>query len=434
MQFSRLLALLGLAFAASSATASLGDELRALLEQGKSAEAYALVLQQPDRLGDPMVDFYFGVAATDSGHAAEGVLALERYVLNFPKNRAARLELARASFVVGDDQRAREEFAKAQADSTNDAEQATIDRFLEAIRHRESRYRPSFSAFAEWGLGIDSNVNGGVGSSSIFLPVLGQVTVVSSGVRKQNAFSSMALGAQGSYPVAPGIFLIGGLAGNGRVHDTASSVNQFAANAWGGVSFMQEKNSYSVTASYDDISLENDPYRKTTTLNGSVARQLDELQSVSLGVQFGEVNYEANNKLRDAEIQGIQFGWRKALIHPLQPVISLQGNWGKEMNQKNRPDLGREFVGFRAAMAVTPAARWGLSAGLSMTKSEYSAMDPTLATVRRDNYLTADLTAVYRVDRNWSVRGTAMKASNDSNLALYEYQRNIAEVKVRYDF
>ena len=46
----------------------------------------------------------------DSGHAGEGVLALERYLLQFPGNTAARVELARAYFVLGEYVRAREEF------------------------------------------------------------------------------------------------------------------------------------------------------------------------------------------------------------------------------------------------------------------------------------------------------------------------------------
>src|ERR1043165_9183158 len=86
------------------------DDVKALIDQGKAAEAYALGKQHPDQLGNPAFDFYYGVAAIDAGHAGEGVLALERYVANFPANHAGRLELARGYYVLGDDARAREEF------------------------------------------------------------------------------------------------------------------------------------------------------------------------------------------------------------------------------------------------------------------------------------------------------------------------------------
>ena len=105
------LVLCGLALACAQATfAAPADDIKALIEKGDSKAAYELGRKYPDQLGEPAFDFYFGVAAIDSGHAGEGVLALERYVVNFPDNHNARLELARGYFVMGDDQRAREEF------------------------------------------------------------------------------------------------------------------------------------------------------------------------------------------------------------------------------------------------------------------------------------------------------------------------------------
>src|SRR5258706_5451956 len=108
-QMTLLIALLGLT-AAFSALAAPADEVKALLDQRNAAAAYALAKQNPGEIGNPAFDFYFGIAAIDSGHAGEGVLALERYVVNFPNNSEARLELARGYFVLGEDSRAREEF------------------------------------------------------------------------------------------------------------------------------------------------------------------------------------------------------------------------------------------------------------------------------------------------------------------------------------
>src|SRR3954469_8746323 len=96
--------------AAAGAYAAPADDLKSLVEQGKSKEAYELGSQHPEQLGNPDFDFFFGMAATDAGHAGEGVLALERYLVRFPDVPAARVELARAYFVLGEDARAREEF------------------------------------------------------------------------------------------------------------------------------------------------------------------------------------------------------------------------------------------------------------------------------------------------------------------------------------
>src|SRR3954470_19677192 len=129
---------LGLPLAAAAAPA---DEIKALSEQGKAAEAYALGKKYPEELGNPAFDFFYGVAAIDAGHAGEGVLALERYIANFPDNQAARLELARGYYVLGDDARAREEFDTVLKTNPPVTVQANVQRFMDAIRARESRYQ-----------------------------------------------------------------------------------------------------------------------------------------------------------------------------------------------------------------------------------------------------------------------------------------------------
>src|SRR4029079_813601 len=128
---------------------------------GDSKAAYELAKKNSDQLGDPAFDFYFGVAAIDSGHAGEGVLALERYVVNFPDNHNARLELARGYFVMGDNQRARDELDNVRRPNPPPAVTANIERLMDARRSRESTYRTTGGVFLEGGFGYDSNVNGG---------------------------------------------------------------------------------------------------------------------------------------------------------------------------------------------------------------------------------------------------------------------------------
>src|SRR4051812_475546 len=75
------------------AFAAPADDLRALVESGASAAAYARCTQL-DTQADPDLDLWCGVAAVDVGREATGVLALERYVLTHPDDIRGRLELA----------------------------------------------------------------------------------------------------------------------------------------------------------------------------------------------------------------------------------------------------------------------------------------------------------------------------------------------------
>lgn len=140
---------------ALAAGAQAPEELRKLLDQGKADEAYQLGRRAPERLGDPAFDFPFGVAAINSGRAAEGVLALERFVVAFPDHDGARVELARGYYLLGDDARAKEEFQAAMARKPPPEIARVIEEYLGAIRTREAKYRPTAMAYFELGGGYD---------------------------------------------------------------------------------------------------------------------------------------------------------------------------------------------------------------------------------------------------------------------------------------
>ena len=66
--------------------------------------------------------------------------------------------------------------------------------------------------------------------------------------------------------------------------------------------------------------------------------------------------------------------------------------------------------------------------------SRYSAEDTLLLTTRRDRYLSLDGAVSYAVNRQLSLRGELLLSSNDSNIELYEYRRDVIAFKVRYEF
>ena len=416
-----------------AAQAAPADDLKALLDQGKAADAYALGKQHPEELGNPQFDFFFGVAAVDAGHAGEGVLALERYVTNFPGNRQARLELGRAYFVLGDDARAREEFDNVRKSSPPPEVEANIERFMDAIHARESRYQTTAGFYAEAGLGTDSNVNAGVGSANINLPVFGPVTLLS-GVKTGDTFSYFAAGGNVSYPVAPGIALFGSAGVDTKLNTHDSAFDQRNVNVAAGASFISDKNLFRLTGAYNDLAIENDTYRRTTGVTGDVNHQLDELQTLSGYLQFARLDYPGVNQPRNADLWALGAGYRQAFISKWQPLLTVQASTGEERNQQSRPDLGRSFYGGRVALAATPAPNWSVQAGATYQRASYDGPDPLLGVVRKDSYYGLDAMVGYSLNRNWSVRGEYQYTDNRSNIELYKFDRHLVMLKLRYEF
>jgi hypothetical protein len=435
LHLSRWLACCALLALSPAAIAAPADDLKSLVERGKSAEAYELGARHPELLGNPAFDFYFGVAAIDAGHAGEGVLALERYLIQFPATTVARLELARGYFVLGEDARSREEFENVAKQAPPGEVQTTLDRYLDAIRTRESRYQTTSLFYVELGGGIDSNVNGGVANANINLPVFGNVVVSNAGVRKGDSFTHLATGGQISKPLAPGVAAFAGFGVEAKLNGSERAYDMLNSAITGGISYLRDKNLFRAAASTSTLAVESDRFRTINGISGEWNHQLDELQSVQAGLQLAEFNHTGPNAVRDADYSGLSLGYRRAYPSTSwNPVLTATVNYAVEDNRRNRPDLGRDISGARVGAILSPSAKWGLNAGLGYQDSRYNGRDIILGTTRRDDYYALDFSVVYLYSKHLSIRGELLLSDNQSNLSLFSYTRNMAVLKVRYEF
>jgi len=87
--------LAGLGVSAGAAGDQGLTELRRLVDRGQYEDAYKLTSTMGGLAGSTHFDFLLGLAAVNSGHQAQGVLALERHLLVVPANDRARVELAK---------------------------------------------------------------------------------------------------------------------------------------------------------------------------------------------------------------------------------------------------------------------------------------------------------------------------------------------------
>jgi hypothetical protein len=412
------------------------DDLRTAVEAGDSAAAYAryciTAIDSAER--SPEFDLWCGVAAVDIGRSGEGVLALERYVLQFPDDARAHLELARAYFYAGDDVRSREEF-EAVAKGNPPAEvRAGIDRYLAALAEREARYRGRRLAFVELGGGYDSNANAGVAQAEIGLPVLGPVIVDPFGVQQASGFGWLAAGAEIDHPVSAGLTVRASIYGGGTFYGSASEFDLANYGASLAASYRAARDEYSLAYAHGEITLDGSRYRWTDGLGAEWRRQLSELSSFALAPQYAHIRYSGDNVPRNADLTALSASYRQVWLRRWQPVLNATLFYGDEHNREGRGDLGRSIVGASLDVTVSPSAFWAINAGAAYAQSDYDAPIPLLDVTRRDRNAGASLGAIYLVNPKLSVRAEYRYARNSSNIELYEYTRHVGVLKVRYDF
>lgn len=446
------LALLLAAMVSSVVEAAPADDIRSLMEAGKFSDAYRLGNENTDELGNPGFDFFYGIAALDGGNPGEGVLALERFLLTYPKNRSAHFHLARGYYILGEDQRARTEFSTL-LNGASEAELVGIQGFLDAIRARESRYLPTATFFTEVGIGHDSNINAGANTGSVAgLPGF-TVSSASTSSRESDSFMTLLAGAQGSRPLAPGLMAYAGLQGNGRWHSSSQNdiFNQYGGLIQGGLTAIDGRNLYRIGADYNQLAIDGQNYLHTASILGEWGRQVDQFNRLGLQLQYSQLRYEdvsiyldkqktisspSGARQRDGNLVLLTGSWAHAFAHPWNPVATLFISAGKELNQRDRDEFSRDIYGARATLTLQPADKWSISTALAYQNSRYqdNFSSVSLYPKRQDNYSSLEIATAYTIDRNWSVRAEGTWVDQRSNIGLYDYGRNIFALKLRYDY
>ena len=430
--FHRLLAGATLAWALA-AHAAPGDDVRRLVEQGRSEQAYILGAQHPELRGIREFDYYFGIAAIDAGHAGEGVLALDRVLARHPRDSSARMQFARGYLALGDDVRARQEFERALASAPAEAA-VVIQSYLDLIRLHQLSGRNAARLYVEAGAGVDTNVNAGVSGAGPWLPVPGNVDVAPGGLRRRDDFGQFEAGGNVARPVAPGVALFGGFALDSKNNDSARDLSLFRTGVAGGASVTRGSDQARLALAQSTLWVGGARLRSLTGLDGEWSRTLDELSGVRVSAQWANEDYTGADAPRKANYVALGLDYRQLIISAWRPEVTVGASYGGERNIENRPDLGRGLYGVRVGFEITPQLRWGLSTGLSYVESRYDGPDPVLGATRRDHYAQFDAAATYLLDRNWSMRGELTLADNRSSLEADHYTTELAALKLRYEF
>ena len=102
-------------------------QAEALIRKGDFNAAYQLLEPlESARAGDVDYDYLLGVAGVESGNATRGAFALERLLATNPSHKAARAEMAKAHFILGETAASKAEFKNVLAQNPDSETKKTI--------------------------------------------------------------------------------------------------------------------------------------------------------------------------------------------------------------------------------------------------------------------------------------------------------------------
>lgn len=407
-----------------------------LLELKKYSEAYELLEPlEESRAGDTDFDYLLGLAGVEAGKVTRGVFALERVLATDPNNNAARVEIARGHFLLGESESAKIEFQSVKDQNPSPELTTAIDKYMSAI-DKSLGLVTSYSAYLEAGGGYDTNINSATGSGSVAVPFFGGLIINPSGdnAEKSDGFLNFGGGISFKHPFGKAFAVFGGVDGYKKVNNSNEQFDTGSLNFNVGILAKQAVNTYTLTAQDGTFYVNGDRYRRAYGVSGQWQHDLDQSNQITAFAQISRLSYPGND-IRDVDRYVVGGGWGHLFTGDKAPVVFLSAYLGTEDERaQNVPHLGHDLYGIRAGGQLTFNPKLVGFAISSYERRNYGGPDPLFLTTRHDNQFDLSAGLQYLPGYNWVIKPQLSYTKNDANIALNEFDRTVISVSFHHDF
>jgi outer membrane protein len=298
--------------------------------------------------------------------------------------------------------------------------------------------RPRMTGYVEGAAGYDSNVNGGLSSSTLLIPALaflGPATIVPDGRKKASAFAELSAGIAVTAPVNEDLAVFANLTGTGR---GLAQHSEFQTAVGGGeLGITRRLGSFgtiSVAGVGQTFGIHEDLYRNLFGAAGIWRNRLADVWDVSLAVSWLRLDYPDFKNL-DADRYTTTASVARRFDVPLAPVLSLAVNGGREITRKELFDFfSFDFVGARVNLDVTLMPNVVAFAQAGYEARDYDAEFPLFLRSRADDIVELIGGFEFKLTENVLLRPTARWSRTYSNVDLYDLDRTTGSVALRWQF
>lgn len=421
-------------------------EADALVKAGKPADAYALL--EPiefEHSGELRFDYLIGIAALDSGKPDKATLAFERVIAVNPDYFAARIEMARAYFQLGDLPRAKTEFTSALKQNPPETERANIRKYLDAIDEQQEGKRMQASGYIEGSIGKDSNVNSSTSQPNIFVDqYAAMATLEPANVKITDNFYSVAAGGKIDFRLQGNWSLYIGGDLRQRNHGTHTQFDSFNVDVQTGVAFKTKTNRVRLGMLGGQYNLGGSRNSDSTGFKGEWHHVFSPGNQLNAFAQSLQYRYaDPLIKQNDIDQQSLGLGWLHVMTggkssfsgsvyygsdQDVSTIISAASPTG------GRNDGGRNFSGFRIGGQTALNEKTILFSNAGLQISDYSKVNYYFLRQRNDRLFDLKLGADWHWDKSWTLRPQLGYSRSDSNIAIYGYDRMDVSLTIRRDF
>lgn len=426
------------AFQQHAAADALLQKAKQLVDQKKAPEAYALLVPlQSQRAGESAYDYLLGIAALDSGRPAEAVFALERFLATNPDNGPARLELARAYYLMGENKASQQEFETVKRQQTPGEVNEAIQRYLSAIAQIGAHAGKRLRGYVEAGAGYDTNANSATANNQIAIPAFGGMvaTLAPGSVRRSSQLFKAAAGISMAHPFSAAWALNANANIGQRNYRNLGQFDIGYIDAAMGVTHSRGVDQFTGAVQYQKIYLDHQSYRQTYGLLGQWQHSIDDQRQFTAYSQLMQQDYEGTQQIRNANRYLVGIAYSQAFSGTYSPLAYIGAYLGRENpRQSGVPHLGHHLAGLRLGGQLNLSSEVMLTASASHERRNHRGQEPGFLRDRSDKQTDVSLGLLYAPAPLWTVKPEISWTRNASNIVLNDYSRTQYLVTVRREF
>jgi outer membrane protein len=419
-----------------------------LIRAENSAAAFEELAPMEARCaGNPDFDYVYGIAALDTGHPAQAVVALRRALSVRPDFYIARAELGRALAAMGDLAGARREFEELRnVPDLPPVARDALGREITGIDQAVAKGAKHYSGYLESSFGYDTNVNAGPVGSTLLIPALaflGPATISPQALPKKSAFFDLAGGFSGALPIDNDTALFTNLAGN--IRPLFNDNSQFGSDTAGGEAGIarqvQNLGILSIAGVAQTFVLGKDVFRNIFGAAGQWQQQFDQVWSTSIALSWLRLDYPnidctpAPSGCQDTNRFTLTGTVAGHFDGSMRPAAYLAISGGKQLAIASEFDyFSFTFIGARGGVEVSPLAWLTLFAQAAYENDLYDADYPLFLEKRHDQLFDLLGGVEFKFTDALSLRTSVDWSGTQSNISIFTYHRLIAQTALRWTF
>jgi hypothetical protein len=409
----------------------------AALRQGDGKAVVDLLGPEEEaHAGQARFDYLMGTGRLLAGQTEQASIELERAVAVEPAHAAAHLELGRAYFMLGNDDRALEEFDFAAKLNPPANASAVIEHYRKAIAERRASKRVKLAGHVEVTAGYDSNINNATSLTEVPIPALNnlEVSLSSANVRTADSFHTLTGAGSVDVVLSDEFKWSTNASAQHRDNDTKQGFDLSSEEIFSGVAYQHGTHSAEFGVLGGRVYLVGALNRRVEGLSLDMREKLwdsTQLASVTqyLRYRFPQPDLNPNSFNQVAESLG--------LTHTLasgRGALSANLLLGWEDDTDQRPDGKKRSAGMDFGFSWVFDEHNSFYSHLTYTNGRYGTENAVFLLERHDLFYYAGVGAVHTFGDGFSIRPELTYTRNNSNLPIYDYKDITGSMNVRYDF